>query len=550
MTQTRPRTRESERPGETGAVTPPGGLALNPAAPAAVLLRLLRPEHAGAWPALARRRAEFPPEVLAAVVAHPHRDVRAALARNPYVDPASRGLLVDDADPLVRALLCGPPRDTYTAAAMRSPARAHRPLPPGARPVRPLPDDVIDRVLTTYDDEGAGELVVSGQIPFRVRRAHHRHPSPRVRRLAAGMWEHLSEDERAALLADPDAEVRENARARHSHDDAEAMEDRLGPFPLTASHATSLVLVNFRLSRRVVDHVLEARLPGGAWMLAHNPTTPPDVVAVLAGDPDAEVRREVARREDLAPDLVARLAHDPDARVRTEISVRPGLDEDERAAIDHTADTGEDFGPFPHHEEPAPDPDLSAAYARSRHPLLRRRAARDPALPEPLAALLARDDDLGVRVLLAHNHPAAPPELLLRAYLEHPGAYRGLLTENPRFPVAGLGARFTDADDPEVRLLAALDPGLAPDAADRLTRDPAPAVRTAAARHPRLPAERLLALLDDGELCGAAAANPSLPESAMHALLDGRGAPRDTEDTQDTQDARDTREEDRAEDVS
>ncbi|MFK0167970.1 translation initiation factor 2 [Streptomyces sp. NPDC090306] len=527
MTETGRRTREADRPGAVGATTAPGGLALNPAAPATLLLRLLRPEHAGAWPALARRRAEFPPGVLAAVVAHPHRDVRAALARNPHVDPAARGLLVDDPDPLVRALLCGPPRGTYTAAATRSPARAHHPLPAGARPVRPLPDDVIDRVLTTYDDESVAELIVSGQIPYRVRRAYGSHPSPRVRRLAAGRWEHLSEDERAALLADPDAEVRESARTRLSQDDAEAVEARLGPFPLTASHATALALVEFRLSRRVVDHVLESGLPGAAWMLAHNRTTPPDVVAVLAGDPDPRVRREVARREDLAPGLVASLAHDPDVRVRTEISVRPGLGEDERAAIDHATDTGEDFGPFPHHEDPAPDPALSAAYARSRHPLLRRRAARDPALPAPLAALLARDDDLGVRVLLAHNHPAAPPELLLRAYLEHPGAHRGLLTENPRFPVAGLGARFAAADEPDVRLLATLDPGLAPAAADRLTRDTAPAVRAAAVRHPRLPAARLSALLDDGELRGAAAANPALPESAMYALLGGGEGPED-----------------------
>jgi hypothetical protein len=43
--------------------------------------------------------------------------------------------------------------------------------------------------------------------------------------------------------------------------------------------------------------------------------------------------------------------------------------------------------------------------------------------------------------------------------------------------------------------------------------------RPGAARHPRLPGERLLALLDDGELCGHAAANPALPVAVMHELL-------------------------------
>ncbi|MFF3459311.1 translation initiation factor 2 [Streptomyces sp. NPDC002730] len=475
------------------------GLAVNPATPADLLLRLLEPEYESAWYALASRRASFPKEVTAAIVTHPHPRVRGALARNPFVDPEVRGLLVDDPDWLVQARLAGRPDKT--------------------RPVRPLPDWVIDRMLTTYGNDCLQELMFSRQIPFRVQLSYCRHPLASIRQMATNVWTFLSVAERAALLKDPHPQVRASAQNRLETDDAEAMERRLGPLPVPRNHGTGLILVNYRLSRTVVDWLLSDPHPDNSWVLAHNYSTPPDVVAGLVAHPDPKVRLELARRGDLAPALVEVLARDTEPRVRTAISLRPELSEDERAAIDYTVDTDEDFGPCEHHAQAAPDPAASAVYARSRHPLLRRRAARDPALPAGLVALLARDDDLGVRMLLAHNHPAPPPELLLRSYLEHQGGARDLLIEHPRFPVAGLGARFADADAPRERRLAVLDPGLAPETGDRLTRDPNAAVRAGAARHPRLPGRRLLALLADGELGEHAAANPALPVTVMRGLL-------------------------------
>ncbi|MGX1507440.1 UNVERIFIED_CONTAM: hypothetical protein RKD43_006065 [Streptomyces graminofaciens] len=475
------------------------GLAVNPAAPTDLLLRLLEPEFEGVWTALASRRASFPDQVTAAIVHHPHPRVRGALARNPFVDPEVRGLVVDDPEWIVRARLAHSPDRT--------------------RPVRPLPDPVIDRMLTTYDDDCLQELFFSRQIPFRFLLSCVNHPVASVRQLAVNVWTHLSDGERAALLRDPHPRVRESARRVLETDDAEAMERRLGPLSAPRNHGTTGILVNHRLSRTVVDWLLHDPDRDNSWILAHNHSTPPDVVAGLVDHPDPAVRLELARRDDLARALVDVLARDPDPRVRTAVSVRPELTEDERAVIDCTVDTDEDFGPLEHHTRPAPDPAASASYARSRHPLLRRRAAKDPALPAALVALLARDEDLGVRVLLAHNHPAPPPELLLRSYLEHHGPARDLLTEHPRFPVAGLGARFADAAVPDERRLAVLDPELAPTVADRLTRDPDPAIRAGAARHPRLPGGRLLALLADGELGGPAAANPTLPVAVMQGLL-------------------------------
>lgn len=476
------------------------GLAVNPAVPADLLLRLLEPPYESAWPALASRRAPFPDEVAAAIVGHLDPRVRRALARNPFVDPEVRGLLVDDSHWLVRLLLATRPDRT--------------------RPVRPLPAWVVDRMLTTYDNEGIGELVLSGQISHEVQLSYARHPMASIRAMALNRWESLSADERAALLNDPHPQVRGSARRRLEADDAAAMERRLGPLPAPRNHASSLILVNYRLSRAVVDWLLsDPDHDENHWVLAHNYSTPPDVVAALVGHPDPKVRQELAYRDDLAPAHVKVLACDPDPHVRTAVSLRPELDERERAAIDWTIDADEDFGPSEHHLIAACDPVVSDAYARSCHPLLRRRAARDPALPAALVAVLARDEDPGVRTLLAHNHPAPPPELLLRSYLDHRSRAPDLLTEHPRFPVAGLAERFADAEEPGERLLAVLDPGLAPEAADRFTRDPDAAIRARAARHPRLPGDRLLALLDDEDLARYAAANPALPVTEMRVLL-------------------------------
>ncbi|SDJ38869.1 translation initiation factor 2 [Streptomyces indicus] len=483
------------------------GLAVNPAAPADVLLRLLEPEHAEVWPALAGRRASFPEEVAAAVVAHPDVRVRKALARNAFVDPEVRGLLVDDSEWIVRACLAGRP-DRH-------------------RPVRPLPDGVIERMLLTYDHDCLSELYSSGQIPYRVRQLLHRHPAASVRRLAVRGWGVLSADQLAELAADdPDPEVRSDARESIRHaseaDDAAAMERALGPLPPPLNHGTTHILVNCRLSRAVVDWLAGSPDVDDAWVLAGNYSTPPDIVESLLGHPEAKVRLRLAARADLPPAAVRLLARDEDAAVRTAVSLRPELTEEERASIDYVVERDEYFGPDEHHARQAPDPARTAAYARSGHPLLRRLAASDPGLPAELVGLLAHDEDEGVRLRLAHHHPAPPAELLLDCYLAHPGPphVRELLTEHSGFPRTGLAARFADAADPAARRLALLDPGLAPETADRLTRDTDEEVRAGAARHPRLPAGRLRELLDDSALCETAAANPALPPQVMRALPD------------------------------
>ncbi|MGK4585022.1 hypothetical protein [Kitasatospora sp. HPMI-4] len=467
------------------------GVALNPAAPTDVLLSLLDRGPAVVRTTLCRDR-ELPAEVVDAVVVHPDHRTRGSLAANPHIEPAQRARLVDDPHWLVRARLADGPR-------------------PGAR--SELPEHTVVRILTTYEAEHLGSLY--RQVPRSARWTFPSHPEPKVRAYACTWWQELTAAERSALLSDPDQEVREHARSRHSLLDPEYVEREL---PDRSCHARTHLLMHGALSRRTVAQVLTAPAgPEDLSMIAGNPSLPLDVLALLARHPNARVRETVAGRPELTAPQRQALATDPDPAVRTRISVHPALTEEERAAIDYRVDSDRDFGPgdLPawHH-----DPGQSRRRALSDHPLLRRLAAQDRGLPPDLVERLSRDPDLGVRVLLAQNHPQAPAELLLHSFLDYTGHGRWLLTDRPDFPTEGL-AGHAEAADPMLRRLALLDPRIRPEITERLSADPDPTVRADATRHPNLPQHRLTALLDDEELAHEAAANPGLPLAVMRRLV-------------------------------
>lgn len=476
------------------------GVALNPAAPVDVLLRLLAGESAAVRMVLCRDRV-LPGAVVDAAVAHPDTYTRSFFARNPYVDPEQRARLVDDPEWFVRAHLAEAPRADDVC-----------------RP-RPLPDRTVVRIIDTYDDEwdATGLLM---QTSHGLRRAMATHPVAKVRRVGCGSLDSLAPEVWAALLADPDPGVRESAAHRLRADerlrDPDAVREDL---PGHRCHARNHLLLHGALA----DDVVAEALPEEAWLIAGNPSAAAETVGVLAGHPDADVRTRIAQRADLGAAERHALALDPDPRVRLAVSVHPALTEGERAAIDYEVTQEDSYSHWPHWlPELLPGPEELRRDALSAHPLLRRRAARIPTLPADLVALLAQDEDLGVRVLLGQNHPDAPAALLLRSFLEYTGGDRWHLTGRRGFPRSGL-ARFAGDEDPAVRRLALLDAGLAPGVADRLTRDPQPQVRADAARHPGLAPVRIAELLDDEELAHRAAANPALPVATMYALLAAAG---------------------------
>ncbi|NEC85283.1 hypothetical protein [Streptomyces sp. SID12501] len=502
------------------------GLALNPSVPEGILLRLLSDAPLAVRMVLCRDRI-LPDAVVDAVIEHPDTYTRSFFARNPHVDPAQRVRLLDDPEWFVRAHLAEGPR-------VAAPAQP-----------RPLPDEAVVHMISTYDDELLGGPFYQ-QISTGLRRSMPTHPVAKVRRWGVGSWASLSADLRAALLTDPDDGVRETAQRHARHQDPAWVESVLPDRPC---HGRADVLLHHALSRAVVDGVLARPVgKGDKAMIAVNPSLPPDVVVLLAADPVAEIRGLIAHREDLGPAERRALVADPDPDVRTNVAYRAdlgpaerralttdphpdvrlavslhsALSEEERDQIDYQVPMDDFFVFHPAPEVPR-DPMTVRRNALSNHPLLRRRAARDHLLPPDLVARLADDGDLGVRVLLAQNHPDAPAPLLLRSFLEYTGPERSHLTTRPDFPTNGLAA-FADHEDPEVRALAARDPETEPVVVERLTQDPEYEVRAAATRHPNLPQSRLAVLLGDEELAHAAAANPALKPDTIRRLVktDGR----------------------------
>ncbi|MEU4356115.1 hypothetical protein [Streptomyces virginiae] len=484
------------------------GVAVNTAAPAEVLLRLLDPAAGEARRILCEER-RLPDEVVDAVVAQPDAKVRRALAGNPHVSPAQRGRLVEDPHDLVRATVAGGPHP-----------RPRRPLP--------LPDDVIVTLLTAEEvgepqrltvDEIVSELLSSWQVSasFRYRMRGHEHPA--VRSLAVDVWALLTTEEQQALLTDPHPDVRRAAESHIRAADPAAREAEL-PDP---GRWRWQILNNYALPDALVEAAMAD--PDSRWCLAGNPYTPADAVARLARDADPAVRMRVAARVDLAPAVWAELVEDPHEQVRTRARVQPLPRTPEQClAVDHEMDEGAHdcvctiFAPYTE-----PDPDWYRTCAESGEVVLRLAAATCPTLPADLVARLARDPHEEVRHRLAVRHPLAPPATVLAAFVARPRQRPYLLTQS-RLPRTGL-SHLLDHEDPEVRALAAADPtlGQAPVA---LLTDPDERVRRAAAANPLFAGETLEALLHDPATAEGAAANPGLPAPRLHALLDRADLPR------------------------
>ena len=485
------------------------GVAANPAAPPAVLLRLLDQASAAAWPVLCGQRP-LPPELVEAVLAHPARAVRGEFARNAYADPADRGRLVNDPDAMVRIRLISGPR-------------GRRPIPS-----EPLPDAVLETLLLQdclhgneilTSQECYQEFVFSRQMSRRFLRGLVHHENPVMRMHAAQNKYALTDEERQALLTDPDPGVREEAGQIPWSEKEVGVED----IPEQDCHARFDQLTNCRVSREMIEICIASRR--NLATLARNQHTPLDIVVRLARDPDPTVRERAAGHPELDAALLAELARDPDEGVRTRAGLRPRPTTDrQRRYIDEAlSGTADEIGRA---YETADDSDAEwlAACAVSADPLMRRVAAMGCfVLPADLVDLLARDPNPHVRHLLAYHHAAASPELLLEAFIAGPRR-RELLLTRPALPRTGLGDLLTHAD-PGVRALAAADTTLDEPPYAQLT-DADQRVRRAAAANPLLPADWIATLLDDPDLAEAAAANPALTAEQLHQLLDRAAIPR------------------------
>ncbi|MEU3464749.1 hypothetical protein ABZ721_32975 [Streptomyces sp. NPDC006733] len=445
------------------------GLASNPAAPSAVLLRVLALDDRWIRYRL-KYRAVLPDEVAEAMLHHPDRDVRAALAESCGADPALRARLLD-----------GPAADAMLVAVGPQPYRSTAPA---------LPDWAYERLLQDERSMVAAETANSVSIPAHMLTPLAVHPHSFMREAACRrVWDELSDPVRATLLSDPEPDVRNMAALQVMREDAERTSHLLAAF------AGTWRIMDVAEHGRLTREACEGLLAAGEHLdqLARNPTLPADLAAVLA-------------------------THE-DPAVRLAVSARPGLSEQQRAAIDWTVRPEDRLDTLRWVWDARDDPQTLRQCATSAHTWLRRSAAVIPDLPDDCVQRLAEDEDFAVRLLLAENHPNAPAELLLDLYLHGTHRAVAMLVSVPGFPTTGLAARFADAPDHRARALAVRDPGASPELIERLSRDPDACVRAAAAGDPRLPVPRLVELLEDPVVGAVAAANKALPITAMEALL-------------------------------
>jgi hypothetical protein len=460
------------------------GIGSNPAATDELLIRLLD-VYDGFLHGCDR------PAVLDAAVAHPDPRVRSRLA-----DTFRSKLTSDQWVLLIRA---EPSADRRVLWAEHACTRGVE-----------LPEDLYDDLLAGPSRAQAAGLpgLAARHLPGLAADA-----DPRVRAAACARWEDLAAPLRERLLADTDDAVRTAA--------------------LLAHHT------GVPMPREVF-----AALPEPRRALERCRLTP-ELEADLVREGDAGTRRALAGNPGLGADGVAVLAQDPQDDIRSAVALRPDLTEEQRAAIRHDFDPTSMSHTLPWVEDLHGDADALRRLAASSHPLVRRSVARVRYLPPDVVARLARDEDRVVRLFLAESCEDAPADMLLEVWrwwdgsFSHPGRPRG----HPNFPRTGLlryasepsgrmrrlalddpestpadVARLARDPEPEVRRRAAEDPRLSPADAVRLLNDPEAYVRGTAVRNPRLPARVLAGLLHDRDTACAAVTNPAIPVPVLHRI--------------------------------
>ncbi|MFC5251645.1 PE-PGRS family protein [Streptomyces nigrescens] len=498
------RTKAQETPEERAAAwasllqgpCPPGrlrelwahGLALNPSTPEDVRARLLGLSHFLLW-----RR--LPTAVVEAAMVHPEWKVRELLAEaqpNITAEQWARLILGEEH-----------PRRRWVLTLLAADRRAE------------LTEAVHEQLSADSYAPVREETVRLPGLPPRTVTALAADPDPAVRAMVcARAWARLEIPVRRNLLGDLHGTVRAEAILQHHKDHP------LPPSVFDSEDLKDRAVETCRLERELAEN------------LAHHGT--PAQRCALAGNPHLE------------RDLVALLARDPDENVRSVVATRPDLTEEQRSGIQI------DFDPRGHHSALRwvtalhDDTDAMRRLAASSHPLVRRSVARAKHLPPDVIERLAQDEDRVVQLFLAESCDDAPAEMLLRVWqwwtgsLSTPDRPRG----HPNFPRHGLlryagdpnprmrqlalddpestpelVERFSRDTEAEVRLRAANDPRLTPASAVRMLDDPHEHIRHAAARHPRLPARVLVQLLRDTDTAQTAARHPSLPVAVMEQMI-------------------------------
>ncbi|MEU0672139.1 hypothetical protein ABZ330_04495 [Streptomyces sp. NPDC006172] len=361
------------------------------------------------------------PGVAAPLAAHPHTDVRRAVAANEVTPRAVLAALLhgEGLPPAGQCPVCDR-RSAPAAQDADAPCPAGRDAPPDASR-----DTSCDgsHALAAHDIRWAA--LANPATPAEAAAGFAGHPGHRLRR-ALGAHPGLPVRAARRLAADPDPGVRADLAENPAVDEA-SLRRLAGDEDLD-------VLRSLARNPRVPLDVL-ARLAGSARIASTLPPriarASPEEVGRLAASPDAAVRMLVARRRDLPAAVRDALAADRDARVVKSVAPHPGLSEERlRTMVDrhgvHVVTAA------------ALNPDASAALLEklARHEPPVRKALREIARhPHAGAgALLACLTDPRARPLAA-AHPALPPHVVTELLSDPDEWVAEAAAANPSLPL-------------------------------------------------------------------------------------------------------------------
>ncbi|KIR61300.1 hypothetical protein [Micromonospora haikouensis] len=468
------------------------GLAENPALPAGMVRRLVGYRRGFGHVAM---RADLTLDVIEEILASGHHRLLHSLALNPQLPHTVRMRLAAHTDPAVRAALAAHARDA--------------------------PRELYEQLIDDPDTRVRSNLAERDDVPADLLARLAGDPDPQVRATLARWWTQAPEAIRRALLTDPVDEVRAAACATYYA--------RL-PHPVPPPDLVTGLLADPVTRAGAVRHAILT----------------PQLAAQLAGDPDHQVRRQLAEHPQLPPPVRDLLTDDPSANVRVGIFGRRDTPEPARHRIYQDIQQGKRpltdllnddldddalLQQFEDHMAIAelhhlrldwvtadPLPHLSSPYI-----CFRRSAARSRTLPPDAVTRLLNDNDSGVRTTMATHAPhlvdPATAERIDREF--QPDKKTNWRPAHVfTFPPQTLRRLATDPD-PRMRSLAPRDLDLPVELAERLATDPDSMIRHAVARHPNLPVHIRRALLADPNerVAHATATAPTLPVPEMDRLL-------------------------------
>ncbi|TDC57900.1 hypothetical protein E1258_21400 [Micromonospora sp. KC207] len=464
------------------------GLAENPALPAGIVRRLVRYRRGFGHVAM---RDDLTLDLIEEILASHHHWLLHSLALNPRLPNTAGMRLAAHTDPAVRAALA-----------------AH---------ARSAPRDLYERLIDDPDTRVREYLAERDDVPADLLARLAGDPDPQVRTTLARWWTQAPEAVRRALLTDAADEVRAAACATYY---------ARSPHPVPPPDLVTELLADPVTRAGAIRHALLT----------------PQLAAQLAGDPDHQVRRQLAEHPQLPPPVRDQLTDDPSANVRVGIFSRRDTPEPARHQIHEDIQQGErpltdllnDDALLQQVEDHMalaelrhlrldwvtadPLPHLSSPYI-----CFRRSAARSRTLPADAVIRLLNDDDSGVRTTTATHAPhlvdPATAERIDREF-QPDKKTNWRPADDFTFPPQTLRRLATDPD-PRMRCLAPRDLDLPVELTERLATDPESMVRHAVAGHPNLPVHVRRALLADPNerVAHATAAAPTLPVPEMDRLL-------------------------------